>query len=62
MKKTRLIKNTWYDRLINHIPEPVRKSVAGFKDKIVRLFKTNTPKQTFVWEREETKQTKKTKY
>ena len=44
MKKIRSIKNTWYDWLINYIPEPIRKSVGGFKDKIVSLFKTNTPK------------------
>ena len=25
MKKIRPIKNTWYDCLINHIPEPIRK-------------------------------------
>ena len=46
MKKIRPIKNTWYDWLINYIPEPVRKSVSGFKDKVVNLFKRNTPKQT----------------
>ena len=46
MKKIKLIKNTWYDWLINYIPEPIRKSVGGFKDKIVNLFKTNTSKQT----------------
>ena len=33
-----------YDWLIN-IPKPI-KSVCSFKDKIVSLFKTNTPKQT----------------
>ena len=38
------IKNNWYDWLINYIPEPVRKSVGGFKDEILSLF--NTPKQT----------------
>ena len=46
MKKISPIKNTWYDWLSNYIPEPIRKSVGGFKDKIVSLFKTNTPKQT----------------
>ena len=45
MKKIRPIKNTWYDWLINYISEPKRKSVCGFKGKIVSLFKTNTPKQ-----------------
>ena len=46
MKKIRSVKNTWYDWLINYIPEPIRKSLAGFKDKIVSLFKINTPKIT----------------
>ena len=44
MKKIRPIKNTWYDWLINYNPEPIRKSVGGFKDKVISLFKTNTPK------------------
>ena len=39
MKKIRPIKNTWYDWLINYIPELVRKSVSGFKDKVVNLFR-----------------------
>ena len=43
MKKIRLIKKTWHDWLINYILESTRKCVGGFKDKIVRLFKTNTP-------------------
>ena len=42
IKKIRPTKNTWYDWLINFFPEPIRKSVDGFKDKIVSLFKTNT--------------------
>ena len=46
MKKIRPIKNAWYDWLINYISEPKRKSVSGFKDRIVRFCKTNTPKQT----------------
>ena len=44
IKKIKPIKNTSYDWLINYIPEPIRKSVGGFKDKIISLFKTNTPK------------------
>ena len=44
--RIRPIKSSWYDWLISYIPKPVRKSVVGFKDKIVCLFKTNTPKQT----------------
>ena len=31
MKKKKPIKNTWYDWLINYIPESVRKSMGGFK-------------------------------
>ena len=50
MKRIRFIKNTWYDWLINYIPDPIGKSVGGFKDKIISLFKTNTLKQT-VYER-----------
>ena len=46
MTKIRSIKNPCYDCLINHYPKPKRKSVGGFKDKIVSLFKTNTLKQT----------------
>ena len=46
MKKIRQIKNNWYDWLINYIPELIRKSIGGFKDKILSLFKTNKPKQT----------------
>ena len=46
MKKIRPVKNTWYDWLVNYIPEPVRKSAGDFKDKVISLFKTNTPKQT----------------
>ena len=45
MKKTRSIKNIWHDWLINYIPDLIRQSVDGFKDKIVSLFKTNTSKQ-----------------
>ena len=46
MKKIRTVKNTWYDWLISYIPEPIRKSVGSFKDKVLSLFKTNIPKQT----------------
>ena len=35
--------NTLYDWLINYNHEPIRKIVCGFKDKVVSLFKTNTP-------------------
>ena len=34
MKKIRPIKNTQSDWIINYIPEPIRKSVGGLKDKI----------------------------
>ena len=29
--------------MVNYIPEPIRKTVGGFKDKVVSLFKTNKP-------------------
>ena len=45
MKKRRPIKNTWFDWLVNYVPVPIKKSAGGFKDNIVSLFKTNTPKQ-----------------
>ena len=48
IKKIRPVKNTWYDWLINYIPEPIRKSVGGFKDKILSLkivFRTNILEQ-----------------
>ena len=38
MKEIRPVKNTWYDWLINYISEPIRKSVDGFKGKIVSFF------------------------
>ena len=47
MKKKRPIKKTWYEWLINYIPESVRKTVGCLKDKdvsgCVSLFKTNVP-------------------
>ena len=46
MKRIRPIKNTWHDWLINYIPEPIRKSIDGFKDKVISFCLTNTPKQT----------------
>ena len=39
MKKIRSIKNTWYDWLINYIPEPITKSVDGFKNKVISLLR-----------------------
>ena len=44
IKKKRPIKNTWYDWLINYISETISKAVGGFKDKVVSLVKTITPK------------------
>ena len=49
MQKIRLIKNTWFDWLIDYFPESIRKSVGGFKNRILNIlniFKRNTPKQT----------------
>ena len=45
-KKINPIKNTCYDWLINYISEPIRKSVGSFKDKVIIIFKANTPKET----------------
>ena len=47
MKKMRPIKNSWYDWLINYIPEPIAKIVGGFKDKIVSLFLKKTHQKKF---------------
>ena len=38
-----------YDWLINSIPEPVRKNVGDFKDKVLSPFNTNTPKHIMYW-------------
>ena len=38
MKKIRPVKNTWFDWLINYIPDPIRKSLGSFKDKILNIF------------------------
>ena len=46
IKKLRPIKKRWYDYLINYFPEAIRRSVGSVKDKILSLFKTNTPEQT----------------
>ena len=47
IENERPIINTWYELLINYIPEPIRRSVAGFKVKVVSLnIKTNTHKHT----------------
>ena len=43
MNKIRLIKNTWYDWLIRYIPEPIRKRVGGFKEKITSLLRQAHP-------------------
>ena len=40
MKKIRPNKNTWYDWLTNKIPDPIRKSLGGFKNEIASLFRT----------------------
>ena len=61
MKKIRPVKNIWYDWLINYIPERIRKSAGDFKNKVISLFKTNTPKKNSVRKRKENKQIKNTK-
>ena len=61
MKKIRPVKNTWYDWLINYISEPIIKIVVGFRDKIVSLFNTDTPKQTVYGRGMKLKQSEETK-
>ena len=46
MMKTRLIKNTCNDWLINYISELIAKVLGGFKDKTVSVLNTNTPSKT----------------
>ena len=48
MKKINPVKNTCFDWLIYYIPEciPIFLNLGRFKDKVINLFKTNTPKQT----------------
>ena len=41
MKKTPFAKSSWYDVLINYIPEPNKRTHVGIKKKIMSLFKTN---------------------
>ena len=41
MKKTPFAKSSWYDVLINYIPEPNKRTHVGVKKKITSLFKTN---------------------
>ena len=45
-EKIRSIKNILYDLLIKYIPDPIAKLVGGFKNKVISLFKINTPKKT----------------
>ena len=59
MKKINPIKNTWYNLLINYLPEPIIKSAGCSKDQVISLFKTNTLKQKCMGD-EKTKQTETT--
>ena len=43
MMNKRPIKSTWNDWLNNYNSQLIRKIVAGFKHKVVSLFKTNIP-------------------
>ena len=44
MDKIKIIKNGWYDWLINYITEPTRKIAEAFKVKVVTLFNTHLNK------------------
>ena len=46
MKNIRTIKNISYDCFIDYIPKCLIQGVSDFKDKIISIFNTNTPKQT----------------
>ena len=46
LKKLTSIKNIWYDWWINYTTKPLIKNVSVLKDKVMCLYKTNTPKQT----------------
>ena len=56
-KKIRPIKNTWYC-LINYIPEPPIRKSEDLKIKLSVFLRQHT-KTNCLWERKETKQTKK---
>ena len=62
MKKNKSFKNAWHDWLINYIAELVRKTLDGFKGKVVSIFKKSTPKdcskQTVYGKTNQTKDTK----
>ena len=58
MKNIGPIKNTWFDLLINYIFKPI--NLSALKDIFTGFFKTNTHKK-LLWERTETKQSKKNK-
>ena len=53
MKIIRLFKNTWHDWLINYILKHIRKSVSGFKNNVISLFKINTPKKQCMGEKKD---------
>ena len=40
-----LTEYTWYDWLINYIPEEFWRNSGRFKDEVLSLFKINKPKQ-----------------
>ena len=46
LKKLTSIKSIWYDWWINYTTKPLIKNVSVLKDKVMSLYKTNTPKQT----------------
>ena len=63
MVMKRPIETTWYDCLINYIPDTIRKNVGDCKDKVVSLLKKNTCEdygsQTVNGRRKKTKNTLK---
>ena len=60
MKKIRPIKNASYDWLVNYIPEPIRISAGGSKEKGISLLNRNNLNTQCVGE-ERNSETKNTK-
>ena len=51
-ERIRPIINTWYDWLINYIPEPIRKGTGAFQNKILSFLRqTHLNKQSVEEER-----------
>ena len=43
-------KNTWYDWFVNYIPDLIRKSVGGFKNKVISFLRQIHLKKQYLGE------------